>query len=95
MIYNEDSVIRQTAQDLNLIAYRGEPLHIDAIFTTTKQWDWFPINVAIEHENDPRGFHGEINKLISVRSSLKIGITYSIIDDKPMNYVKKKLKIAL
>jgi hypothetical protein len=33
--------------------------------------------VAVEHENDSRGFEQEVQKLISVRSRLKVGITYT------------------
>jgi len=36
-----------------------------------------PLAVAIEHENDPRGFETELDKLFLVRSRLKVGITYA------------------
>jgi hypothetical protein len=39
------------------------------------------MQVAIEHENDPRGFRDEVQKLLSVRCPLKVGITYALTGD--------------
>lgn len=96
MIYNNDSVIRRIAPDLNLQSYNREPLRLDAVFTTSdpghqKLWDWFPIVFAVEHENDPRGFHGEIHKLFSINCPLKVGITYALLDMKKDPIEIKKL----
>jgi hypothetical protein len=93
MIYDNDSVIRKIALN-GLTCFPREPLHIDAIFTSTERWDWFPIEIAIEHENNPIGFHGEINKLISIHSPLKVGITYSILDGKDIAFVKNKVNTS-
>ncbi len=84
MLYNQCSVIRRTAAGMGLGCYRGEPLHLDAVFTNDAQqgWNWFPPVVAIEHENNPKGFHGEVEKLLSVRAKLKVGITYWLIGDR-------------
>ncbi|MBW4022614.1 MAG: hypothetical protein HIU92_05645 [Proteobacteria bacterium] len=80
MIYDEKSVVRKLAETLNLTCFNGEPMRLDAVFTPTAKYDWFPIAVAIEHENNHRGFHGEINKLLSIKCPLKVGVTYSIIE---------------
>ncbi len=71
----ELSVLAETARRLGICYDNGEPLRIDAVFSTEKCW--FPMLVAIEHENDWRGFESEIRKLLSVRSALKVGITYT------------------
>ena len=97
MIYRKDAIIREIARNLHLQCYDREPLHLDAVFTTPDQkrqqlWDWFPIIVAIEHENNPWGFHGEINKLFSVCCPLKVGITYALLDQrKKPDEIKKIL----
>ena len=83
MLDEENSVIKTVAKDMKLACARGEPLRLDAIFTTPQRyenWDWFPILAAIEHENEPNGFHGEIKKLVSVQCGLKVGITYALYD---------------
>lgn len=90
MIYDADSVIRRIALN-DLTCFPKEPMHIDAIFTSTERWDWFPIEIAIEHENNPRSFHGEINKLISIASPLKVGITYAI-EENSIDSVKNKIQ---
>lgn len=80
MLYDDNSVVRKIAESFNLVCYRGEPLHVDAVFTRTKEWDWFPITVALEHENNYKSLHGEIKKLISIRCDLKVVVTYSLIE---------------
>ena len=66
----------------NIRCHNGEPLRLDAVFTTSPdKWDWFPISIALEHENNPIGVHGEIKKLISIDCPLKVMITYSLIED--------------
>lgn len=92
MIYNDDSVVRGIASELDLKCFPREPLHIDAVFTKTQEWSWFPISIAVEHENDPSGFHGEIEKLMSIDCPLKVGITYSILGDKKVEYVRNKIE---
>ena len=87
MIYRKNAVLREVAQSLYLQCYDREPLRLDAVFTTPdpksqQLWDWFPIIVAIEHENNPWGFHGEINKLFSICCALKVGITYALLDQR-------------
>ncbi len=84
MLYDNDSVIKRTAPAMQLGCYHGEPLRLDAVFTNDSQegWNWFPPVVIIEHENNPKGFHGEVQKLLSVRAQLKVGITYFLIGDR-------------
>jgi hypothetical protein len=69
------SLLTQVAQKLGLCYSACEHLRLDAIFSTGEYW--FPIQVAIEHENECRGFESEIRKLFSVRCPLKVGITYT------------------
>jgi hypothetical protein len=70
----ERGVLAETARELNLFYRNGEPLRLDAVFSTRERW--FPISVAIEHEYSWSGFTAEIDKLLSVRCPLKVGITY-------------------
>ena len=83
----ELSVLAETAKKLGICYANGEPLRIDAVFSTEKCW--FPILVAIEHENDWRGFESEIRKLLSIRSTLKVGITYTGDTPKGHQYREK------
>ena len=76
----------------NLRCHNGEPLRLDAVFTGANLWDWFPISIALEHENNPIGVHGEIKKLISIDCPLKVLITYSLIGEKEVNWVKEKIR---
>jgi hypothetical protein len=72
------SVIGKVAESLALKRCLREPFRLDVILHRgTEEWDWYPMLVAIEHENDPRGFADEVRKLASVRSPLKVGITYA------------------
>ncbi len=83
MIYNaEDAVVRAVASQVGLKCYRGEPLNLDAVFVKhdAKDWEWFPILVAVEHENKRTTFGGEVEKLLSIRCPLKVGITYALCD---------------
>jgi hypothetical protein len=87
MLYNNDSVIRRVPAHMpahmNLRLHPGEPMHFDAVFTDVANiWSWFPPVVVVEHENNPNGFHGEIQKLLSLRAKLKVGITYFMIGDR-------------
>jgi hypothetical protein len=73
-----DSVLALTARKMNLQYNNGEPLRLDAAFCAlNNQHPWFPMEVAIEHENEARGFETEILKLLSIRCRLKVGITYT------------------
>ena len=81
MIYNEDAVVRVVAPRLNLQCWPGEPLHLDAIFFERDADYWLPIHIAIEHENAASGFREEIQKLLSIRCPLKVGITYGLTSD--------------
>jgi hypothetical protein len=69
-----DSVLAKTAARLGLRYIYHEMLRLDAIFSRGE--NWFPIEAAIEHENDCKGFESEVIKLLSVRCPLKVGITY-------------------
>ena len=88
MIYNakpssdEDAVVRTVASQLGLKCYPREPLHLDAVFVKrdAESWEWFPVLVAIEHENAPAKFETEVQKLLSIRCPLKVGITYALRD---------------
>ena len=84
-------VIGNMEDRIGLRCHNGEPLRLDAVFTTSDKWDWFPISIALEHENNPAGVHGEINKLISIDCQLKVMITYSIIGEKKIEWVKRKI----
>jgi hypothetical protein len=75
MLCADDSVIHNTANLIRFQWYRGQPFRIDCVFCAEKN-HWFPIEVAIEHENNPRTFAAEVQVLLSVRSPLKVGITY-------------------
>jgi hypothetical protein len=88
MIYNakpssdEDAVVRTVASQLGLKCYSREPLTFDAVFVKpdAESWEWFPVLVAIEHENARLTFEGEVQKLLSIRCPLKVGITYVLRD---------------
>ena len=83
MLYNDDSVIRLVPQHMNLRLHPGEPMRFDAVFTGVANiWSWFPPVVVVEHENNPKGFHREIQKLLSVRAKLKVGITYYLNENR-------------
>jgi hypothetical protein len=71
-------ILVQVAHDLGLYYADGEPLHLDAVFFS-RQPSWAPIYAAIEHENNWRTFEREVQKLLSVRCRLKVGITYLYI----------------
>lgn len=69
-------VLSQVASKFDLHYPDGEPLHLDAVFSKQPP-RWAPMCVAIEHENKVDGFDQEIQKLVSVRCPLKVGITYT------------------
>ena len=79
----DKSVLHQTAGKLNLEYWEGEPLKLDSAFYARESAPVgnlpFPILVALEHENDHRGFNHEIAKLLSIRCPLKVGITYTLL----------------
>jgi hypothetical protein len=82
MIWDEQSVIRVVADKLKLQCHPGEPLRLDAVFHAPgDRWSWFPIRVVIEHENSPVTFDNEVQKLLSIRCPVKVGITYSLTSD--------------
>jgi hypothetical protein len=82
MVWQEQSVLRETASTLGLHIAPGEPLRLDAVFTDNPS-SWHPIRVAVEHENDAGTIENEIRSLLAVRAPLKVGITYSLTDQKP------------
>lgn len=89
MLYGEpnqpDSVLTLTARLLSLQHWAidptrpwgAEPFHLDAVFVPQGANHWFPVGVAIEHENETTGFRTELHRLLSVRAPLKVGITYA------------------
>jgi hypothetical protein len=87
------SVLALTAEKLRLGYNNGEPLKLDAVFCpASNHHPWFPIVVAIEHENDARGFETEITKLLSVRCPLKVGITYTGNTEYRVESMKSKIR---
>jgi hypothetical protein len=82
------SVLSDVAGRLGLCYPTCQPMTLDAVFAeradTADTKEWFPINVAIEHENVRTGFQSEIRKLFSMRCPLKVGITY-VPSSKPRN----------
>lgn len=91
MLAHPSSVLTQTAEKLKLHYYDGEPLRLDAVFSTEEE-SWFPILVALEHEAKPREFvKDEVKKLLSVRSNLKVGITY-VWDDAQAGSNRKRIE---
>jgi hypothetical protein len=78
-------VLAEVAAGLGLCYPNCHPMTIDAVFADhSAQRDWFPISVAIEHENVRTNFWSEVCKLFSVRCPLKVGITY-ITSSDPRN----------
>lgn len=75
------TVLGLTAEAMGLRDWGHEPFSLDAVFlphdAQTRGRYPFPIIVAIEHENDIRGFGSEIAKLVHIRCPLKVGITYA------------------
>jgi len=69
-----------------------EPLHLDAVFHAKNSRSWFPIQVAIEHENDSKRFPDEIRKLLSIRSRLKVGITYALIGEGSQSDLQRRVE---
>ena len=92
MLYADDSVIHNSAHLLNLEWYRGEPFRLDCVFCQNAN-RWFPIQIAIEHENNPRSFTTELQALLSVRSRLKVGITYLLDCDIGQRHAEFREKI--
>jgi len=100
MIYDPDALIRTVANsfdaDLACWAERPyEPLHFDAVFHAKNSGSWFPIRVAIEHENAAHTFRDEIQKLLSVRCPLKVGITYALINDSSQPDLQAKIEVEI
>jgi hypothetical protein len=71
------TLLARTATSLGLRYEKRERLGLDAVFSKPSN-SWFPIVVAIEHENTSDGFHEEVEKLMSVRCALKVGITLTL-----------------
>jgi hypothetical protein len=99
MIYGDNnvnnSVVHATANKLNLIRYGGEPLRLDAVFSESREL-WFPMIVALEHENSPYTFNSEIWSLLSVRVPLKVGINYALRDPRsPQDAVIESIRSAI
>ena len=96
MLYSENSVIQNTAKALALRVHPGEPLRIDAALSPQCSTSWFPIHVAIEHENAPLTVKNEIRALASIRAPLKVIITYALCDYRRPDQIVRDLpgKIA-
>jgi hypothetical protein len=81
---SSEPVLAKVAEKLGLDYWEREPLGLDgALYPKGGNVDYgfpFPILVAIEHENDRTGFISEVQKLLSVRCPLKVGITYVLGD---------------
>lgn len=80
------SVLSQVATELGLCypsKYPNrQPMTFDGVFVDRSDPEgWFPVKVAIEHENSRGDFWSEVQKLLSVRCPLKVGITYSLYTD--------------
>jgi len=76
----EKSVLKKTAEKAGLryvqpqyVGFKKcEPLRLDAVFCKSENiHHWFPIAVAIEHENSKDSFDDEVVKLLSVRCPLR------------------------
>ena len=90
------SVLADVAVRLGLCWVSGEPMTLDIAFVepSAAVW-WYPIRVAIEHENVRSKFgETEIPKLFSVRCPLKVGITYVLAQtpNKGLGEVRQHLK---
>lgn len=94
MLYRKDNshILQLTAKKLGFWCLPHEPLHLDAVFCRANVEHWFPMQVAIEQENDPNTFWQEIQKLLSVRSPLKVGITYALRDGRSPGVVRARLE---
>ena len=69
----EKCVLPLIAERLGL-GYQHEYLNLDLVFFPKDDpWGNF---IAVEHENEIRGFGEELEKLMSVLAPLKVGITY-------------------
>jgi len=88
-----ESVISKVAFALGLEYWDGEPLRLDGVLYSKEEVVErgfpFPIMVAFEHEEDPRGFQNEIMKLLSVRCPLKVGITHTITERTGPNFLER------
>jgi len=49
------------------------------------------MEICVEHENNPRTFRDEIQKLLSVRSPLKVGVSYVLQSDLSKNGSRMQL----
>ena len=96
MLYSESSVVRNTAKALGMRVHPGEPLRLDAVLSPQSSTSWFPIHVAVEHENAPLTLANEIRALASVRAPLKVIITYALCDYRRPDQIVRDLpgKIA-
>jgi hypothetical protein len=94
MLYDGQAVLKMTADHLGLeyCPWVSEPLRLDAALVPGGAKHWFPMHVAVEHENEPNGFEGEICKLLSVRAPLKVGITYALSDHKKHEEIPGKIR---
>lgn len=77
---DEDGLLVAVARKLRLLYYRGG-WGIDAILYERDDivlGQWWPeqLTVIVEHENAWRGAHGEVNKLTTFNSPLKVLFTY-------------------
>ena len=82
-----NGVLAGVARRLGLRYYRGG-WGIDAILYERDDivlGEWWPeqLTVVVEHENDVRGAHGEVNKLTTFNSPLKVLFTYPSLRQAP------------
>jgi hypothetical protein len=91
MVWQEQSVLHETASKLELMVAKGEPFRLDAVFIDKKPNGWHPIRVAVEHENNAATMEKEIRALLTVRAPLKVGITYSLADRQSPQHVLDRL----
>jgi hypothetical protein len=93
MMYNDNAVLKLTARQLDIryCPWVSEPLRLDVVLVPPHQTLWFPMHVAVEHENEPRNFEMEIRKLYSVRAPLKVGITYALLDHRDHQQIPDKI----
>ena len=78
----DGAVLRATAADLGLKVHPGEPLRLDAVLSPIDSDHWFPVHVAVEHENAWWTLGNEIRSLLTVRARLKVAITYCLRDGR-------------
>jgi hypothetical protein len=94
MIYDPESVVSIVARNSTppLTRSPGEPFRLDAVFHKAGAQHWFPMLCAVEVENNPRDFDTEIQRLLSIRCPLKVGITYTLQSDASTPEGRRQLR---